>query len=651
MFRLLFASAVLLLTLTAAAQNTTVESPDGRLSATVVVDGGLRLQIRDAGVEVLTAGPVALRVRGSDVFAGSPTVTGTERTSRDTVLSPQVRERSAAIRERYNEARIMFGPLSAMRVRVFDNGVAYRFETSLPGEAVIDGERCDLSFPAGTSVIAQLNTSYWSTYENPYSRFAADRFPADSMANLPLLAATPSGYRIVVTEADVRAYPGLWFRRGDRGEISACSPGYPLEFLDEGHVYTRGKVTRHAPEIARTAGTRSFPWRVFAVGRTDAELLENSMVYLLGEPSRLPDARWVRPGQVTLDWWGRRNLFGVDFKGGVNMPTIRYFIDFAARYGIDYVLLDDGWSAGDDLLRTTAGLDMEEIVRYARSRNVRILLWAVWSTLERQWDAAFDQFARWGIAGIKVDFMNRDDQRMVEFYHRCAEETARREMLIIFHGAYKPDGLRRTWPNVIVREGLIEFEQNGVNRDDSPDYHTLLPFIRMVAGPADYIPGTVRNAQRHEFAMFPDRPMGQGTRAHTMALCVIIESPLRMLPDSPSDHIREDACTSFMTGIPVEWDEQRVLHATLGEHVAIARRNGGTWFAGAVTNWNEASLTIDLSFLEPGVPYRMTVVEDGANANTRATDHRIRTATVRSGDRIPVHMAKGGGWVARFERL
>ena len=344
-------------------------------------------------------------------------------------------------------------------------------------------------------------------------------------------------------------------------------------------------------------------------------------------------------------------MFGVDFTGGVNTPTVKAFIDFAARYGVRYVLLDEGWSPDEDLLRVSAGLDMAEVLTYARSNNVEILLWAVWSTLERQWDAAFEQFSRWGIAGIKIDFMNSDDQQMVEFYHRCAEETAKRKMLVLFHGAYKPDGLQRTWPNAPVREGLIEFEQNGVNQDDSPWYHTVLPFIRMVAGAADYLPGTVRNATPREFRMIPDRPMGQGTRAHTTAMCVILECPLRMLPDSPSDYIAEDAFTRFMTAIPVEWDEERVLTAKIGEVVAVARRHGNEWFIGAVTNGEERDLRLDLTFLEPGAPYLLTSLADGKNANTRAIDHVISGSAVHAGDTLTVHLAKGGGWVGRIRKF
>jgi alpha-glucosidase len=361
----------------------------------------------------------------------------------------------------------------------------------------------------------------------------------------------------------------------------------------------------------------------------------------------------VKPGVVTLDWWARRNLFGVDFVGGINTRTAKYLIDFAAKYGVQYVLLDAGWTKWEDLLSIHPDINIEEIVAYARGKGVRVLLWAVWSTLVRQWDPAFERFSRWGIAGIKVDFMNRDDQEMVNFYYRVAAETAQRKMLALFHGAYKPDGLRRTYPNVIAREGLIEFEQNQVNLEDSPEYHTILPFIRMVAGPADYLPGTVNNAQKNEFRMVEQRPMGQGTRAHSMALCVVLESPMRMLPDAPPDYEREDACTRFMTAIPLEWDDLHVVQARFGDYVVLARRRGNDWFVGAITDWEARDLDIDCSFLggsETGsrAAFAVTAFEDGPNADRRAVDYKVTTSRVTPRDRIRIHLAPGGGWVAVF---
>ncbi len=636
---------------TCTARDITVVSPDTRLKATLTVGTGISLHAADGKAALFTVAPIRLDLRDASLFRSTPHVAEVNRSASDTLITPVIRERAARLRDHYNEAVVRFIGGYAVTVRVYNEGIAYRIVTDIDRDMVIDHEPLVLQFAPGAVITAQYNQTFWSAYETPYRVRAADAMPADSMANLPLLAQLRSGHRIVFTEAQIASYPGLWLKHVRQGRLASTFPAYPTVRLEGDDLYRRGMVTARATEIARTHGSRAFPWRVFCVARTDAELLTNSMVYLLGEPSRMRDPSWIRPGLVTLDWWGRRNIHGVDFAGGVNTPTVRYFIDFAARYGIRYVLLDEGWSPDPDLLRVSPGLDMAEVLAYARSKNVEILLWAVWSTLERQWDAAFEQFSRWGIAGIKIDFMNSDDQQMVEFYQRCAEETAKRKMIVMFHGAYKPDGMQRTWPNAPVREGLIEFEQNGVNQDDTPWYHTVLPFVRMVAGAADYLPGTVRNAQPHEFRMVPDRPMGQGTRAHTTALCVVLECPFRMLPDSPSDYLREDDFTRFMTSIPVEWDETRVLEAKIGEVVAVARRHGGDWFIGAVTNGSERDVRLDLSFLEPGPPYVMTSLADGVNANTRAIDHVFSTSAVHAGDTMTVHLARGGGWVGRIRSI
>lgn len=625
-----------------------VRSPDGRLHAILRTAPELSLEVVDGGSRIVSVTSLGLLIKGEPALGPGVQVDRRKTLSVDTVLRPPIREKTALIRDRYNEMTLSFRGRYGLVLRVYDEGIAYRLTSRIDRDIVVENELFALELPDSTSITCQLNPEFWSAYEYPYRTVPLLGMTPDSLANLPLLAMLPSGQRVLVTEADLEKYPGLWLKKGTGPVLKGTFPGYPLTFLDEGNSYTRGKVITHAPEIARTPGRRSYPWRVLIVARSDAELLSNTLVYRLGAPAEHGDLSWIRPGTVTLDWWARRNLFGVDFVGGVNTATAKHLIDFAARYGITYVLLDCGWTKEEDLLSIHPELDMPEVLSYARTKGVGMLLWAVWSTLEQQWDAAFDQLSRWNIAGVKVDFMNRDDQQMVEFYHRFARETARRKMLAVFHGAYKPDGLRRTYPNVITREGLIEFEQNAVNLTDSPEYHTILPFIRMVAGPADYLPGTVRNAQPHEFRMVVNRPMGQGTRAHTMALCVVLESPMRMFPDAPPDYDREEACTRFMAGIPVEWDELRVLHARFGEYVAVARRAGEQWYVGAITDGTARDLELDCSFLQEGRVYELTAVRDGVNAHQRAIDHVITTSTVRSTDRFPIRLAPGGGWVGRF---
>ena len=632
----------------ASAEEITLLSPDKRLAAIVGTGEMLTLRVNDGSAPLFSLPTIGLRIRDEKPFGVRPVVTAVQRRTQDTIVSPPIREKAAALRDRYNEATLTFRGGYGLVLRVYDEGVAYRLTTSLSHPIVVDEEVLDLTFPESTLVTWQPNAEFWSAYEYPYRTTLTTAMATDSMTTLPFLASLRTGERVLVTEAHIEDYPGLWMKHAGEGKLRSAFPGYPLELLQGEDHYTRGRVTKYATEIARTQGTRLYPWRVFAIARNDAGLLTNSMVYLLGEPSRLADVSWIKPGTVTLDWWARRNLFGVDFRGDVNTRTIKYLIDFAAHYKLGYVLMDCGWTEQDDLLKINPALDMDEVLAYAKTKGVRILLWAVWSTLEKQWDAAFEQFSRWNVAGIKVDFMNRDDQAMVNLYYRLAEETARRKMLIIYHGAYKPDGLRRTYPNVITREGLIEFEQNQVNLSDSPEYHTVLPFIRMVAGPADYLPGTVRNAQQYEFGMIMNSPMGQGTRAHAMALCVTLESPLRMLPDAPPDYYREDECTRFMAEIPVTWDELRVLHAKMGDDVVLARRNGDTWYVAAITDWESRELDIDCSFLRQGKAYTLTAIQDGVNADVRGIDYKKTSTPVSHGSRLRIHMATGGGWVGRF---
>lgn len=645
-------TATLLLTITlqnaVSAGTLTLRSPDSRLTATLILQDHIMLRLDDGATHILAVDSLTLAIRGQDLLGMRPVVERTERHSTDTVIAPPIREKRATLHDRYNELDITFTGGYGLVLRVYNEGVAYRFRTSFPADILVDREYFSLSFPDSARTTYQFQQGFWSAYENPYRTTLLPDIPTEGQCSLPILVDMRDGRKLLFTEAHIEDYPGLWVRQTGDGKLRAVFPGYPLEYFEEGKAYTRGRVTRHATEIARTRGTRTYPWRVFLVAREDADLLTQSVVYLLGEPSKLKDVSWVTPGVVTLDWWARRNLFGVDFAGGINTATAKYIIDFAAHYGLKYFMLDEGWTKQDDLLTTHPDLNIEEIVAYARGKGVRVILWAVWSTLLKQWDAAFERFSQWGISGVKVDFMNRDDQEMVNFYYSFAEETARRKMVGLFHGSYKPDGLRRTFPNIITREGLIEFEQNQVNLDDSPEYHTLLPFIRMATGPADYLPGTVRNAQKNEFRMITQRPMGQGTRAHSMALCVVLESPMRMFPDSPPDYYREDPCTRFMAEIPVQWDDIRVLRAKVGESVAIARRSGDEWFVAAITNWDPRDLEIDCSFLDPDVAYTVTSFRDGMNADRRAIDYVMTSSTAGSADRFTVHLAQGGGWLARF---
>ena len=388
----------------------------------------------------------------------------------------------------------------------------------------------------------------------------------------------------------------------------------------------------------------------FCFARNDGDLLKNDLVYLLAPEQRIAETDWIEPGVVAFDWWGRRNIFGVDFVAGVNTETAKYFIDFCAKYSFQYFLFDDGWSPLHDILNPVKELNMEEISSYANGKGVDLMLWVHWYGLKKNMEAALDLFQKWGIKGIKVDFMNRDDQEMVAFYEKVVFECAKREMVVNFHGAYKPAGLRRAYPNVLTREALIEFEYNGMNKNDNPIHHNLLPYIRLVTGPMDYIPATMRNATKSNHRIISDYPMGQGTRAHAFALFVILSSPMTMLPDSPSDYYSEKEGIDFISKIPVEWDEMKVLQAKIGEHTVLARRKGKIWYIAAITNWNRKKINIDLDFLE-NKKYTLEFIEDGPNADRRAEDYILKEEIVTNSQSLNINMASGGGWIGRLSLI
>jgi alpha-glucosidase len=388
---------------------------------------------------------------------------------------------------------------------------------------------------------------------------------------------------------------------------------------------------------------------VFVVAEEDGDLVETTMVYRLAPPLAIDDPSWIRPGKVAWDWWNALNLFGVEFEAGLNTETYRYFIDFAADHGIEYVILDEGWSWPDDLWDMNPDIDLEALRAHAAARGVRLILWVVWKALDDRFEEALDRFAEWGIAGIKVDFMQRDDQPMVDYYWRVAEGAAEHQLLVDFHGAYKPAGLRRAYPNVLTREGVRGLEWVKWSEYPNPEHDVTLPFTRMLAGPMDYTPGAMLNVQERQFHAVFDRPMSMGTRVHQLAMYVVYESPLQMLADSPSHYLGEPECLAFLSDVPTVWDETRVLTGQAGDWIAIARRRGAVWYVGAMTDWEARDLELDLSFLGEGT-WTATIHEDGPNAHRTATDHRHAERQVVAGEPLTVHLAPGGGWVGVFER-
>ncbi len=562
---------------------------------------------------------------------------------------PVVKEKRAVVVDLYNELILHFNDNYGLAFRAYDDGIAYRFFTRLKGRIKVKDEEVRIKFRPDPHVYFPVVESFHSSFERNYSYLPMSEISSEKMAFLPVLVEIKDGPKIVLTEADLDDYPGLYLTGSPDGsaELRGKFPAYPLK--EEQKRDRTLVVSERADFIAETDGQREYPWRVLAIARQDAELIENDIVFRLAKPTVLTDTSWIRPGKVAWDWWNALNIHGVDFESGINTATYKYYVDFASRYGIEYVILDEGWSDPTDLFKINPALDMPELLAYARQKNVGLILWCVWLTLERQLEEALNMFSEWGVNGIKVDFMDRDDQKVVNFYKKVAREAAKRKLIVDFHGAFKPTGLRRTYPNVLTREGVLGLEYSKWSDRVTPEHDLLIPFIRMVAGPMDYTPGAMRNAAEKNFKAIFTEPMSQGTRCHQLAMFVIYESPLQMLCDSPSAYLREPEMMDFLAHVPTVWDETKALQAKVGDYIVVARRSGEEWFVGAMTDWTPRELEVDFGFLGEG-EYVAEIYADGVNAAKYASDYKKSTALLRKGERHRIRLAPGGGWVARLTK-
>jgi len=624
----------------------TVTSPGGAVVVTIGTTGSVTWAVTFQGREVLKASRLAMTLDGARVLGAAPVVAGTATQAVDRTLKPVVPAKRAEVRDRFNERRVDFAGGYALLVRAYDDGAAYRWVTKLPGDITVTGEDATFAFAADHGLWFPEETSLQSHQEREYKRLKISELKPGQFSSLPAMADLGGGAKAVITEADLFDYPGMDLTAGaEPGALKGLFPAYPktVELANDRDE----KVVEREPYLAKTRGTRDFPWRVLVLAERDADLLSTDIVFRLASETALADTSWIAPGKVAWDWWNDLNIVGVPFKAGVNTDTYKHYIDFAAEHGLQYVILDEGWYKLGDLLSVSPGLDMEALAAYAKQKRVGLVMWVIWKTLDLQMQPALDQFARWGVKGIKVDFMQREDQWMVNFYERVAREAAARRLLVDFHGAYKPTGLYRTWPNVITSEGVMGLEHSKWGDAASPDNAVTFPFMRMLAGPVDYTPGAMINATKRDFKPVFNRPMSQGTRCHQLAMYVVFESPLQMLADSPSNYRREPEALAFLSAVPTTWDETRALDAKVGEYILVARRHGAEWYVGALTNWTARDLEIDLSFLGAG-GFRAEVFRDGVNADRNAADYTREQQDVTAQGRLTVHLAPGGGFAARI---
>ena len=641
---LILSALLIAVGLSAAPKTYELASPDGGLRVSISAGDGISYTLTSGEDVLLENSAIGMFTTDGQVFGGVQPV------------SKAVRKTDAE----YNEITLKFKKFSVV-FRAYDEGMAYRFISNLKTPFKVEQEMARFAFPQDWNMWAAyvtqhtetLESQFYNSFENRYSYTPVSEWNKDRLAFLPLMVDGPSGKKILITEADLMNYPGMYLYNYDAGQVlSGRFAPYPAEVKQGGHNNLQMEVQSREGYIAQCEGVTTFPWRVVAVSENDVDMVTNNLVYKLATPADpATDWSWVKPGKVAWDWWNDWNIRGVDFKSGINNDTYKYYIDFASKNGIEYVILDEGWSVNGaaDLFQVVPEIDLEMLVKYATERNVGLILWAGYWAFDRDMEKVCEHYSKMGIKGFKIDFMDRDDQYMVDFHRRAAATTAKYRMMADFHGTYKPTGLHRTYPNVVNYEGVHGLEQMKWSdvTVDQVTYDVTVPYIRMVAGPMDYTQGAMRNASRGNYRPVNSEPMSQGTRCRQLAEYVVFYSPLNMLCDSPSNYMKEKECTEFIAAVPEVWDESRGLAGKVGEYIAIARRSGSDWYVGAMTDWSAREMTLDLSFLPEG-SYQVELYRDGANADRAASDYRKEIVDLPSDRKINIKMAPGGGWVAKI---
>ena len=629
-----------------------LQSPNQKILVTINADQQLNYSVKHINTMVLAESPIAMTLTDGTVLGNHPTVLTAQNHFTDEVVKASFYKKSE-IRNLYNELILTFKDNYQVIFRAYNEGVAYRFVTDFPNQITIASETADFNFDQDYTVMVPyvnarkgegdfIEQQFFTSFENTYTTTAVSQMDPERLVFLPALVDYPDGTKAVITEADLEDFPGLLLRNaeGKRG-FSAIHAGYPKSEVQGGHNNLQYVVKKRENYIAKVNGQRAFPWRCVIISENDKDLADNDMVYLLASPSRVDDISWIKPGKVAWDWWNAWNIYGVDFEAGINTETYKYYIE--------YVILDEGWAVNKkaDLFQVVPEIDLPELVAYGKERNVGLVLWAGYAAIDNDMERVCKHYSEMGIKGFKVDFMDRDDQKVVDFYYRMADMAAKYHLFVDFHGAYKPTGLSRTYPNVLNYEGVYGLEQaKWDNESDLVTNEVTIPFIRMVAGPLDYTQGAMKNANQYNFKAVYTEPMSQGTRTRQLAEYIIFESPFGMLCDSPSNYLKEDECTQFIASVPTTWDETMVLDGKVGEYLVTARRKGDRWYIGAINNWNELDLVLDISELDGGAQ-QAHVFRDGANANRVAQDYVSEDIEIYA-NKLMIHLAKGGGAVVVF---
>lgn len=630
-----------------AAKSFELKSPSGEVSVTVDIGEQIRYSVYGGGKPLLTDSSLALCLR-EGTLGDKPHLTGHKASPVNRTFRPIVAFKFEEIRDRCNMLRLDFRGGWTVEFRAYDDGMAYRFVTALGHDIEVLSEKVVIRFPNDYTAVVQQPGGFKTAYEEPYSLIETNGWkPGDPMSVLPVLIDTRQGYKLLLSESALSDYPCMFLEGDGANGMKGTFPKVPLAYEESGDRSMR--ILQEADYIARTKGTRAFPWRYFVIAKDDGQLIENTMTTRLAEQQAIADASWIEPGQVSWEFWNAASPYGpdVDFVAGFNTATYKYYIDFAAEYGIPYIIMDEGWARSTrDPYTPNPAVDVHELIRYGREKGVGIILWMTWLVVENHFEM-FEELSKWGVKGVKIDFMDRSDQWMVNYYERVAAEAARHKMVVAFHGSFKPAGLEYKYPNVLAYEGVRGMENMG---GCTPANSVWFPFIRNAVGPMDYTPGAMLSMQPESYCGNRPNAASIGTRAYQMALFVLFETGLQMLADNPTLYYRNDECTRFISRIPVTWDETRALKAVAGKFAVVAKRKGDKWYVGAINGSNEGiELEIPLDFLTPGKNYTMTGFEDGINAFRQAMDYRKTQRRVDSTGKATLKIARNGGWAAVIE--
>ena len=636
-----------------------IVSPDATLKAEVKIEEGkIFWSVFKDGNMLLAPSEIAMQLADGSSYDGMVKFRKAVTANVDQMVDAPFYKKSK-VRDNFNQLTLQFKTFDLV-VRTYDAGAAYRLVSKSKVPFKVKGETAEFAFPQDWKMYVPyvcqntqtLESQYFNSFENRYEHTSLSEWNRDRLAFLPLMV-DASGYKINIMESALTNYPGMFLYNHDGDEVleTRFAP-YPKEIKQGGHNNLQGLVTSREDFIASYDGGVAFPWRIVSISSQDKDMLDNDLVWLLGEPADPQiDWSWVKPGKVAWEWWNDWHVTGVDFKAGVNNDTYKYYIDFASKYGIEYVILDEGWAVKGkaDLFRVVPSIDIAELVRYGAERNVGIVLWAGYWAFDRDMEKICSHYSQLGVKGWKIDFMDRDDQMMVDFYTRAARTAAKYHQFVDFHGAYKPCGLNRTFPNVLNYEGVHGLEQMKWSKvgTDQLTYDVTFPYIRMAAGPVDYTQGAMRNYNYRWYKPCYVDPVSQGTRCHQLGMYVVFESPFNMLCDSPQHYENEKECTEFIAKIPTVFDETIALDGKVGEYVVIARRCGDKWYLGGIVGQRAKTVTLDLGFLGEG-DWKMELFKDGTNVRRHAEDYK--RVAMDAGKTLTVEMAPGGGFAAIFTK-